>query len=215
MMIDNTSHSTNNLNQLKFICETNFEKFLKPNNGKKIDSLSLWKAFSSNLDDCVEKVALKLEKHFSSTNLDLSIILTFVLLSAFIASHNPPSSDRKYFLISSGNKKNHSNRTRHEKGSMNAKAFTLERLLHIYQSIIHFNHPFSEELTLKYPIKDLLAQIETLVSLKLLIRLNSATISSLMSISKYIISDSVTFQSLNSVAKSLDIELKKYLEWYN
>ncbi len=137
----------------------------------------------------------------------------YLLLAAFLASNNTKASDKKLFVIASDKRKVARNASRKETVITGPKLFTLERLTHIYEALVYLNED-KEELRsnmLNRPTNQLLSQIETLVSLKLLIKVNSVTITSLSSLIKYQISDFVTIEFIDSLANSLGIKLNEYM----
>lgn len=141
---------------------------------------------------------------------EMTLAERYLLLASFLASYNSKASDRKFFVILS-DKRRISRRTK-TKQFGKPKAFTLERLIHIYDRVIHLNEdPRSvRRQTILYNL--LFHHIEKFVSLNLLVKVNSLVIAPISSLTKYRVSDSVTYEFMELLAGKINFDLKSYLE---
>ncbi|GFS75769.1 origin recognition complex subunit 5 [Trichonephila clavipes] len=103
-------------------------------------SCSKWKAHcnSQNHDNSENsKISLLAVEKYSATR-ELPFYSKFLLLAAYFASYNAPKSDFKHFVKNQGkqSKKRISKKTAKNRHLLGPKAFTLDRLLSIFFSIV-------------------------------------------------------------------------------
>lgn len=180
------------------------------------DTVILWKHFEPHLKTLPSSVITK-GQAFQTLIEDLPFATRYLLLAAYLVSFNSKSSDKRFFV---------KEQTRHISRKANNRAeesgpkmFPLERLLHVYRSLLDLNECYEEddltsiasESILKEPSVEILSQLEDLVSMRLLIR-SGGTGSSLSSVKKWKLSDSVTFDYIQSIAKSVNFDLCAHLE---
>ncbi|XP_074596771.1 origin recognition complex subunit 5 [Brevipalpus obovatus] len=142
---------------------------------------------------------------------EMTLAERYLLLASFLASYNSKASDRKFFVVLS-DRRRISRRTTKNKQFEKPKAFTLERLIHIYDRIIHLNEDPRSVCRQTFLYNLLFHHIEKFVSLNLLVKVPSAVITSISSLTKYRVSDSVTYEFIEQLAGKIDFDLKSYLE---
>lgn len=221
---------------------------------------------------------------------DIPYTMKYLLIAAYLASNNSKTTDKRFFLKGQSKncgRKSHAlnNREEEEDGkSMGAKYFPMERMIHIYRSLLDLNYDFGrqprdaktlgakissaknsedkrntsdddeyEEVIKRYKMapgdvsssqqemddenneglsadyqkktsilassrmketsNDFLSQLETLIRLKLIDRMN-VTSNQLSSTRKFKVSDFVSFEYVDAISKTLDFDLKQHLEQY-
>ncbi|RWS16982.1 hypothetical protein B4U79_17850 [Dinothrombium tinctorium] len=206
-----------NVEELDYICESNFEKYIEPvrtSTAELTDSMKLWRNFESHLRASADQCAIKTLNTNHQTH-ELPITGKYLLIAAFLASYNSVKSDKRFFLKNQGKARSSRQRQAFKKELMvtGPKPFTFERWFHIYKSLLELNYEKDcDEIHIKEPTVLLLSQIKTLVSLKLILKINSISCSSLSSLNKYRISDSVTIDFVNYISKSVDFDLLSHME---
>lgn len=228
---------------------------------------------------------------------DIPYTMKYLLIAAYLASNNSKATDKRFFLkgqFKHCGRKSHAlnNREEEEDGKyIGAKYFPMERLIHIYRSLLDLNYDFGrqsgdaktlgpkisnaknlgaknpeingnasdddeydevikrykvapgEEITssqqemmddendeglstnyqkktsilassrMKETSNDFLSQLETLIRLKLIDRMN-VTSNQLSSTRKFKVSDLISFEYVDAISKTLDFDLKQHLEQY-
>lgn len=222
---------------------------------------------------------------------DIPYTMKYLLIAAYLASNNSKATDKRFFLkgqFKNCGRKSHAlnNREEEEDGkSMGAKYFPMERLIHIYRSLLDLNYDFGrqsgdakalgakisnaknsegngnasdndeyDEVIKRYKVapgevtssqqeivddendeglstnyqkktsilassrmketsNDFLSQLETLIRLKLIDRVN-VTSSQLSSTRKFKVSDLISFEYVDAISKTLHFDLKQHLEQY-
>lgn len=209
---------TRNVAEIGFVCDSNFDAYTEPIRRGEVqerESAKLWRLFEPQLRLTVSAIALK-GKTTDSESEEMPFAMKFLLISAFLASFNSKKSDRRFFLKSQSNRKT-GRRVADQSQRSGPKAFPLERLLHIYQSLLHLNFEFDDEesgvLSGKRLMRsnEVFSLLEDLLSLKLLTRVG-ATGSTISSIKKWRISDSVTYEYLSAICESVQFDLTSHLE---
>ncbi|RWS27436.1 hypothetical protein B4U80_12871 [Leptotrombidium deliense] len=212
---------TNNLTDLEYICESNFSKYVEPIEkcGVNVnDSMKLWRNFESHLRSSVDQCAIKTLNSCPKSH-ELPFTGKYLLIAAFLASNNAPRTDRRFFLKHQGKIKNIKRRSvfsKSQKVITSPKLFTFERWFHIYKALLELNYDEEcDDVYIKEPTVLLFAQIETLITLKLVLRVTSTSCGSMLSsINKYRISDCITNDFMVEVAKTLQFDLIAHMEQF-
>ncbi|XP_065308508.2 origin recognition complex subunit 5 [Dermacentor albipictus] len=130
------------------------------------DSCASWrKEVASRLRQRLQSVYLR-EKSGSQqpVRIELPFHARFLLLAAYLASYNPPGTDRKFFVKARGTGTKRQKRSNHlSQHLLGPKQFPLNRLVAIFHAIVD-EHVAPSAVTL--------AQVESLVSLRLLQRVS-------------------------------------------
>lgn len=132
---------------------------------------------------------------------ELPLYSKFLLIAAYLASYNPMKTDMRFFVKSAGkHKKSLKSLKRNERQSAHLKgpkAFTLDRMMAIFYSIIEEKVP---------PTANIFSQITTLVSLQLLTRVGPED---QIDCPKYKCTASLDF--VQAISKTIEFEVIKYL----
>lgn len=214
-------HITNNLAEVKFVCKSNFKKYIEPLEGSEMtekDSSKLWRKFEPVLRDSVQQISLK-GLHDTNICQELTFCAKYLLISAYLASYNSTKTDKRFFVKYQGHSRTHRFAiTKLDKSLTGPKAFTLERLIHIYSALLELNYDStianSSLGRLDEPTNQLLLQVENLAGLRLLVRISQTTGSALASIRKWRVSDALTLDYMRLVAKTVRFDLMSHLEHF-
>uniref|UniRef100_T1JNA4 Origin recognition complex subunit 5 n=1 Tax=Strigamia maritima TaxID=126957 RepID=T1JNA4_STRMM len=209
------------LNELKYLCSSNFKIYCKPVKSGEIDvsqAGKLWMIFNSQLKKSLQNVYMRevtsshcekwktqnlvsKQSQIQTQMLELPFYSKFLLIAAYLASYNPTSSDKRFFLKNNGKKKKSVRKfVKKEKFSnhvLGPKLFSLDRLLAIFYSIVE------ERVT---PSALIFSQISSLVSIHLLSQLDTSDI---LQTPKY--KCLVTLDSIRSIGKTVDFDVGRYL----
>lgn len=172
---------TRNLQELRYLAMSNFSKYYEPvtlGEANETDVRKLWRNIEPDLRKSLNTVYLRetnvsdaASKHSQMNNpiyeiranVELPFFSKFLLIAAYIASYNPPGSDKRFFMKNTGKVYKRKSGVRksalvnqHQKGP---KMFPLCRLLSIFYVIVE------EKVS---PNATLMSQISNLVSLRLL-----------------------------------------------
>lgn len=141
----------------------------------------------------------------TSLAVELPARLKWLLVTAYIASHNPPKLDKRLFSDNSGKRRKGKARGPQKKESQRFKmptTFMLDRLLAIYFAV------FEDVDGVQVPTRDaeLYTQVKTLVSLNLLTMTGSRGM-----IERVKLRCNCSLDFVKAVAESLDFDLSRYL----
>lgn len=175
---------TCNLRELQYAAKVNFNKFCNPiveGSASEKDIHKLWRNVEPHMKKSLQSVYLRevsssqwermeaiedepLQDIASSRKslVELPFYSKFLLLAAYMASYNPPSTDRKFFVKNQGKtrkKRASSAKQKPNNHILGPKMFPLSRMLAIFYAVV------DESVA---PSSMIFAQIKTLVSLRLL-----------------------------------------------
>eukprot|EP00795_Rhopilema_esculentum_P011675 gene11675-21930_t len=206
------------LNELKHLAVLNFSKYCEPlKKDGFADARQLWRNIEPQLKMCLSTVYLREvssikweEMHQGNMEdyvkpkaiLELPFLSKYLLIAAYLASHNPSRSDRRYFCKQTSGKMSRRAKTSIKTAASDGKvtgpkAFPLDRLMAIFFCII--------EGKVK-PNCSLISQISSLVSLNLMAKLSA---DDQIDISKYkCLAD---FDFIKSIAQNVGFHLEQYL----
>lgn len=211
-----------NFEQLRYICENQFlecSSKIAPEATFGQQVQQLWAEFESkHLKLSLQSFSIVTENPIVLCD-ELPVCAKYILIASYCASYNSVKSDKRFFLKMYDNTagSRHVRKkalTKLDQISKGPKAFTLERLLHIYKALQELNegHEFDPMLQ-KETTSHLMSQIMTFVAQKLLVKVNSITNSfAFSSLSKYRIADCITFEFINGISSSVNLDLKEHLE---
>lgn len=209
------------LNELRHMAKINFAKYVEPVEDKRIkpdNATALWRNISATLRSNLEIIYLRVStgdlsqsdrqisrEIESMTKLALSFELPFyaryMLIAAYLASHNLPKYDQRIFMKQSNKKKK---KVRSIKNTMatdtqkKPRVFTITRMLAIFCAILN------EKVDIN---ANLLAQISTICQLGLLIAIGDNIF--YLDEPKYKCCASRDFVTV--VAKTVGFDIKHYL----
>ncbi|XP_019696647.1 origin recognition complex subunit 5 [Harpegnathos saltator] len=209
------------LNELRHMAKINFTKYIEPIENKQIEpnnAAALWRNISATLKSNLEVIYLRVSTDDllqsnhqisreieSTTKLALSFELPFytkyMLIAAYLASHNLPKYDQRIFMKKSNKKKKKIRSTKNimETGlQKKPRVFTITRMLAIFCTIL------DEKVDIN---ANLLAQISTMCQLGLLIVTGDSIF--YLDEPKYKCSASRDFVTV--VAKTVGFDIKNYL----
>lgn len=209
------------LNELRYMAKINFVKYVEPVESKRVDpdnAAALWRNISAILKSNLEVIYLRVSTNDllqsnhqisqeieSTTKLALSFELPFyskyMLIAAYLASHNLPKYDQRIFMKRSNKKKKKIRSTKNTvmTNSQNKpRVVTISRLLAIFCAIL------DEKVDIN---ANLLAQISTMCQFGLLIA--SGDNNCYLDEPKYKCCASYDFVTV--VAKTVGFDLKNYL----
>ena len=208
---------TRNLTELQLICQRNFPKYIEPIESGELnetDSVKLWYKYESHLETSIEQIVLKCENQVELVH-ELPYCSKYLLIASYLASYNSVRTDKRFFVKNQGKVRTIKRKKLQLKEKVNSgpKPFTFERLIHIYKSIVNLNSDQeNEDAFLTDASNRILSQIESLVNLKLILRLHSVSTNWLSSGSKFIISERITFEFISEVSKELKFNVTSFLE---
>lgn len=209
---------TTSVEDLGFLCERNFPTYIEPiKNGELTinDTSKLWKRFESFLRNSAQLISLKELGNTETSVIDIPLIDKVLLISAYLASYNPAKCDKRFLLKNSVREYRRARNIKKDVAPTGPKAFTFERLIHIFRIIMQLNF-YADDLEKDLINNNVLSELESLLDSKLIRRLESpSTGPFISSITKYIISETVTFQYCNNIAESIDFDLKSHLLAYS
>lgn len=204
--------------EVKYICDSNFAKYIEPLQRCEVsekESSKLWRKFEPFLRESVQQISLK-GHHDNNICEELTFCAKYLLIAAFLASYNSVKTDKRFFVKYQGHSR--SRRfviSKDDKKLSGPKAFTSERLIHIYSALLELNYDSTTGNSslgrLDEPTNQLLLQVENLAGLRLLVRINQ-TGSALSSVRKWRVSDALTLDYMHLVAKSVRFDLMSHLE---
>jgi hypothetical protein len=209
---------TRNVAEIAFVCDTNFEAYTDPIRRGEVqerESAKLWRLFEPRLRHAASSIALK-GKTMDSVTEEMPLTMKLLLIAAFLCSFNSKASDKRFFVKTNGRRKI-SRRVNHQTQRSGPKAFPMERLLHVYASILQLNFVFDKQdsgIVSEQRLKcsnELFALVEDLLSLKLLTRVGLAG-STISSVKKWRISDCVTYEYISGISESIQFDLHSHME---
>lgn len=209
------------LNELRHMAKINFAKYVEPVESKQIEpdnTAALWRnisaTFKSNLEviylrvstDDLSQSGYQISREIESTtklvlSFELPFYAKYMLIAAYLASHNSPKHDQCIFMKRSNKKKKkiRSNKSTVTTNLQNKpRVFTITRLLAIFCAILN------EKVDIN---ANLLAQISTMCQLGLLIVSGDNIL--YLDEPKYKCSASRDFVTV--VAKTVGFDMKNYL----
>ncbi|XP_022658841.1 origin recognition complex subunit 5-like isoform X1 [Varroa destructor] len=145
-----------NVKELMHIAIANFVNYTAPlakDSSLKDHSLKLWHNIEPYLKKALESLYLREVDAFVSGEtsdsatksmnnkqiIELPLYSKFLLIAAYIASYNPPSTDRKFFVKNSGREKRKFSQIRKSKPNyhlLGPRPFPLNRLMAIFHAIV-------------------------------------------------------------------------------
>lgn len=196
------------LTELRYIARTNFPNYCQPiinNENTSKDAMALWRKIVPTLKLSLQNLYLRISNHNSIPQaLELPFYAKYLLIAAYLASHNPAKDDKRLFMKSHGKKtktmrdvKMKSKVSEQLSTLLGPKPFTFDRLLAIFYSILDDKVGFNN---------NLLVQITSLVELQLLISLSD---SANLDAPKY--KCNVSYDFIQRVAKMVGLNIRKYL----
>uniref|UniRef100_T2MJ17 Origin recognition complex subunit 5 n=1 Tax=Hydra vulgaris TaxID=6087 RepID=T2MJ17_HYDVU len=219
-IVDVFFHITNNLTELRHLATVNFSKYCEPIVEGEIDKNDyrrLWAKIMPHLKKALQTVYLRevssvqwetmQEKSNYDKTIKAQVELPYyskhLLLAAFFASYNPANSDRRFFAkrcvgkMSSRAKRSVKSIKNSDKKFLGPKPFQLDRLMAIFYSIA------GEAVS---PSANILSQISTLVTLKLLVKCSS---DDQIDVPKY--KCIVPLELAIAVGKQVEVDVLQYL----
>ncbi|KAF7285634.1 hypothetical protein GWI33_010287 [Rhynchophorus ferrugineus] len=202
------------LSELRHMSRRNFLKYCEPITRNEFtikDSMALWKHIAPILKNSLEVLYLRVSTDDASKpienfahSLELPFYAKYLLIAAYLASYNSAKDDKRLFMKYHG-KKTKTQRDVKQKSKVSEKlntqmgpnAFTLDRLLAIFYSILYDKVGFNNHL---------LIQVSSLVELQLL---SLASDSSTLDGRKY--KCNVNFDCIQSISKMVGFNIRKYL----
>lgn len=146
----------------------------------------------------------------------------YLLIAAYLASYNSPTTDKRFFSKDQGEKlRKPSKNTRlafsKDKKLFGPGKFTFERLFQIYKALQDFTEDKEivsiDQMKTKSPTNYIFQQFQTFLSLKLILVVDkSSEHCPYSSSAKYSVSDFITNEFIKNIAESIEIELDAFLE---
>lgn len=225
------SNITRNLRELQYAAQLNFPRFCAPvkeGSATEKDIHKLWRSVEPYMKKSLHSVYLREisscqyekmhpeeqttgELSWRSTvvasrkrTVELPFYSKFLLLAAYMASYNPPSTDRRYFVKNQGKGKKRRNCSQKEKPNnhlLGPKQFPLNRMLAIFYAIV------DERVA---PSAMIFSQIKSLVTLRLLAQL---TKDDQLSEPKYKCLVSLDF--IRTIARTVNFDVIGHLHDFN
>ncbi|KAL7639482.1 UNVERIFIED_CONTAM: hypothetical protein RMT77_009983 [Armadillidium vulgare] len=221
--------ATRNLPELKHLAELHLKSYCDPvikGEAKEDELRFLWKNIEPKFKKALSTVYLrevsseqfmKIQESMDSevkvpqnnkpnlTKIELPFYSKFLLISAYLASYNPPKSDKRFFTKNHGKKRKTQAMIKAKQKScsqlVGPKPFPLDRLLAIFYSIIEDKVA---------PTAHVFTQITSLVSLRLLTSVgNDDPLSS----PKY--KSNVSFDFIRFISRTVNFEIVQYLYDYS
>ncbi|XP_046661670.1 origin recognition complex subunit 5-like isoform X1 [Homalodisca vitripennis] len=208
--------ATRDLNELKHQMIAIYPKYVEPVKTGRIkptDTHGLYKNIAPHIRACLNNVYLpgiggtenansKSETVLTTKilqSLDLPYYAKYFLIAAFLASYNSPKEDKRLFLKNHGKKKKRlvqdQKKENASKELLGPKIFTLDRLLAIFYAIMEEKTPLNA---------NLLAQISSLVELRLLVKLGE-------DLDKPKYKCAVGIECVEAISRTLDFNVRKYM----
>nr|CAD7441003.1 unnamed protein product [Timema bartmani] len=159
--------------ELQHVADVNFEKYCSPLEGGKTEASNikkLWQNIKPYLEASVNGLYLS-DTNTLAMSLGLPYFTKFMLIAAYLASYNPTSSDKRLFVKHHGKERKSNRIKKQPQLSRQLKppdSFSFDRLLAIFYAIIDNKVGLTTSL---------LAQVSTLVQLKLLTQDNDDCLS--------------------------------------
>lgn len=209
---------TRNVAEIAFVCDTNWEAYVEPISRGEVgerESAKLWRLFEPRLRHAASSIALK-GKTMDVVTEEMPLAMKFLLISAFLSSFNSKASDKRFFVKTHARRKI-SRRVNNQTQRSGPKAFPIERLLHVYQSLLNLNFDFDPQdadLISEKRLKsgnEVFSLLEDLLSLRLITRVGTAGCA-ISSVRKWRISDCVTFDYISAISESIQFDLSSHLE---
>ncbi|KAK6751979.1 hypothetical protein RB195_003413 [Necator americanus] len=185
---------------IRLVCAKYTEKHGDINEIKNMKLLSIVEAL--NETDCFYQ-----DENERDQPINLPLSSKYVLIASFCASHNPPSTDKRYFLKFHGKEKRSEARERRaelsaEQREADARSADLQRIKCIYLALINL-YPV-EDIDLDFDIN---MQIATLCTTGLIARTTSPS-----NLDQPRFRCLLSFENVNEIAQSLRIPLTDYLD---
>lgn len=195
-----------NQKMFPFYCEPIAKKLLTPK-----DSLKLYKLISPIFQSSLELLYLRItEPGFGnkprrvSSHLQLPVYGRYLLVAAYLASYNSPKDDKRLFTKHHGKKRKTSNDIKQKSKvseqlnvQIGPKAFTLNRLLAIFYTILEDKVGFNNHL---------LVQVSSLVQLQLL-----SLVSDESNLDEPKYKCTVSFEVIQDISSLMGFNVRKYL----
>ncbi|XP_018496020.1 origin recognition complex subunit 5 [Galendromus occidentalis] len=217
LVISMFKNVTTNAKELVHIAKTNFEYYAAP---CKLDpdiqsnSLKLWKNIEPYLKNAMDTVYLRDtdarcgnsdgSKMAVKQIIELPFYSKFLLIAAYLASYNPASTDKKFFVKRSNREKRKSSAIRKQKPNyhlLGPRPFPLNRLLAIFHAIV--DSPVEPRTVLS-------SQVSSLVHHKLI---TQAAARDPLSEPRY--KCCVDFDYITAIAKTVKFPVVEHLEDFN
>ncbi|XP_063227743.1 origin recognition complex subunit 5 [Bacillus rossius redtenbacheri] len=199
--------------ELRHVARTTYRKLCDPAEEcapESLDVKKMWVKIKPHLEASVNKLYMRAAGEWDSgparcdqnqlaVSLNLPYFTKYMLIAAYLASYNPAASDKRMFVKHHGKERKRLQRPR--KGSAIGRnlrqpdSFTSDRLLAIYYSIVEDKVGLSTAL---------LAQISTLVKLRLLIQDNEDCLTSTYRCA-------VSLDFITAIGRNVDFNVLKYL----
>ncbi|XP_054278909.1 origin recognition complex subunit 5-like isoform X1 [Macrosteles quadrilineatus] len=207
--------ATRDLNELKHQLVALYPKYVEPIKSGSVsptDHVALYKQVLPHIRASLSNVYLtgvsgneenlKPDKVLSTKvvqSLDLPYYAKYFLIAAFLASYNLPKDDKRLFVKNHGKKKKRlvqdQKKENTSKELLGPKVFTLDRLLAIFYAIMEEKTPLNA---------NLLAQITSLVELRLLVKLGD-------DLDKPKYRCAVGIECVEAISRTLDFNVRKYM----
>nr|CAB3264578.1 origin recognition complex subunit 5-like [Phallusia mammillata] len=213
------------LRELKHLSELNFSTYCAPVKAGKFDEgdkHKLWKHVEPHLKEALQQLYLRkvsseewmklhditesgdatvLKPVKNSDTIELPFYSKFLLIAAYIASYNPASTDKRFFVKNAGRmKKTARSMKKDERKNSHLRgphAFPLDRMMAIFYSIVDSRVP---------PTANIFSQISTLVTLHLLAKIGHEDE---IDCPRYKCTVSLDF--ISAVAKTMNFDIVRYL----
>ncbi|XP_050310630.1 origin recognition complex subunit 5 [Anthonomus grandis grandis] len=201
------------LRELRYMSRKNFLVYCEPIVKEELtvnDYMALWRRISPTFTASAEVLYLRLcdgnltKKNNPAQDLELPFYGKYLLISAYLASYNSLKDDKRLFMKFHGKKrktqqdvKKKSKVSEQLNTQMGPNAFTLDRLLAIFYSILEDKVGFNNHL---------LVQVSSLVELQLLTLVSDP---STLDGRKY--KCNVNFETIQSISRMVGFNIRKYL----
>lgn len=195
------------LRELRHMSRKHFAQYCQPvldGQVRMADALALWKRIAPVFNASFSSLYLRISCKQPGQELELPFYSKFLLIAAYLASYNSTKDDKRLFMKFHGKKR----KTRHDvqrkskpsthlNTQIGPKAFSLDRLLAIFYSILEDKVGFNNHL---------LIQVSSLVELQLL---SLASEEAKLDERKY--KCNVSFDTIQAIAKMVGFNVRKFL----
>ncbi|ENN74972.1 hypothetical protein YQE_08429, partial [Dendroctonus ponderosae] len=195
------------LSELRHMSRKHFAQYCQPVLDQQLraqDSLALWKRIAPIFNAATSVLYLRVSSKHPGQGLELPFYSKYLLIAAYLASYNSSTDDKRLFMKFHGKKR----KTRHDIERKNKpsahlntqigpKAFTLDRLLAIFYSILEDKVGFNNHL---------LIQVSSLVQLQLL-----SLASDECSLDERKYKCNVNFETIQTIARMVGFNVRKFL----
>ncbi|OQR77152.1 origin recognition complex subunit 5-like [Tropilaelaps mercedesae] len=157
LMLSVFKNANANVRELMHIASANFLHYTAPlseNSTSDENPFKLWRNIEPHLKAALNGLYLRevdisgfgfpqgivVKKMNNKQIIELPLYSKFLLIAAYLASYNPPSTDRKFFIKNNGRERKKSFQTRRNKPNyhlLGPRPFPLNRLLAIFHAIVH------------------------------------------------------------------------------